>query len=200
MRPFGRGSVGGKRRFGVGRPLLERPGKRLGIELHAVGTDVFGQHHCLVRGVDEEADADACRLHRRDHRRQAVGVGTTRPPRLARNLAGNDRHEGALLGPHRMHHLDEVGTRVPLHVEFDRRSNGSQPLRDLAHIGQRDVPLVRAWVHGNPRHSSRETDLDGIEHTWLGSAARVAQRRHFVDVDGESDHGNADCEMLIADC
>ena len=85
----------------------------------------------------------------------------------------------------------QLGPRIAFDVEFDSRPLAFERARDVAHVLRRDVALIGARMDGDARHAGSKTHGHGVEHARLVAAARVAQRRDLVDVDGETNHGNS---------
>ncbi len=140
-------------------------------------------------GIDEQADAHAARFQIRHDRRKAGRIRTGRPSCLARDFAGQHRHERALIGPHSLNELDEIGPRIAFDIEFDSRPLAFQRLHDVVHVLRLDVPLIGARMNGDALNAGSKTHGHRVEHARLVAAAGIAQGRDFVDVDGETDHG-----------
>ena len=87
-----------------------------------------------------------------------------------------------------MHELEQIRPRVALDVVFDVPLAISKRCRDFANVLRRDVPSIAPGMRGYAGRAGRDTHVDGFENARHASAARITERRHFVDVNGKMDH------------
>jgi hypothetical protein len=73
--------------------------------------------------------------------------------------------------------------RVAFDVELDAALERLQQRRDLAHVIGGDVAGIGARVHGDAGAARGDAGAHGFGDRRHASAARVADRRHLVDVD-----------------
>ena len=116
----------------------------------------------------------------RDRLGQPPGLRTRPPAGLARYLAGNDRHQGALIRPNLVDEIEEFGPRIALDVVFNRRRAAAEAQRDRAHVFRRDVPAIGARMHRDAGCACRFGRRRRVEP----HRRRVEQRApdHFVKV------------------
>ncbi len=188
MRVPGSGRVLLQARGELRAPGLESARKRLGIELHAIGTEVRRPVDRRRFGVDEHADADARRLKLADDLSQIAGGRRCRPSRLARDLSRCNRHQCALIRLHLVHQREEITARIAFDVELDASAIPGKQLGQLPHVRERDVPRIRARVDRNALDPDVDTHLGRLEDGRYGPAARIADGCDLIDVDGKIDH------------
>ena len=85
--------------------------------------------------IDEQADADAVRAAGGRSTSSSARPGAIdRPAGLAGDLARRDRHERALVRPHREHQRDQIGPRIAFDVELDVGRLRLEQRGDLADV------------------------------------------------------------------
>src|SRR5262245_2493228 len=167
---------------GFDRSPLERPRVRLGVQLDTVGAGRGREPDGVSRGIDKEAHTDAEGLQFADDLRQSRIV-RRRPAGLAGYLAGNDRHERALVGPHLLNERDQLRSRIPFDVVFDPRPEWRQHARDVPNVPGRDVPAVGPRMHGDSLHPGVDARTNRVEYAGEVPSAGVADGGDLVDVD-----------------
>ena len=170
------------------RTTLERPRERLGVQLDPVGTGRCRPPNGIGLGVDEQADADAKRLEPSDHPGKAIAFRSKLPAGLAGHFSWHDGNQGALVGTHLLDEIQQLRTRIAFDVEFDSRGQRPQHRRNFTDIVGRDVTPVGPGVDGDARRARRNAHANSVDDARRPPAARVPQRRDFVDVDGETNH------------
>ena len=128
------------------------------------------------------------RLQVGNHASQPIGLRAGCPPLVTGHLTGDNRYEGALRGNDGMNQRQQIRARISFDVELDAPWRMGEDLRNLVHVGRRDVTPVRAGVYGDALHACLEAHLHGLEYRRRCAAAGVPERRHLVDVHAQSNH------------
>ena len=186
VRESGRGRVPLEARLPVARAAGERVRERLGVELDPLRADRRRPLHRRWLGIDEEADAYAIVLQLVDDRAQPGRRRVRRPPGLAGDLPRANRDERALVRPDRTNQIEQIGPRIAFDVELDAVAERRELLGDFVYVSGRDVTRVSARVHGDARRAVGHAHAHRVDDARNRAAARVAQRRHLVDVDAQT--------------
>ena len=166
-----------------------RAGVTFGVQLDAVGSDVFGADHGGGHRVHEQTDPHTACVDLLDQRAQTLGVLGESPAVVAGELVLAVRHKGALVQrqapgrqvPHKIH---QVLGRVAFDVELAVRPILHQG-GDFIHVVSADVPLIRPRVDGDALRAGLQAQLGRTQHARDAQVAGVAQQRDLVDVDGQ---------------
>jgi hypothetical protein len=96
-----------------------------------------------------------------------------------------------LVWPDIVRECEQVSSRVTFDVVFDIAWGAPDLGHHVADILECDVTRIRSRMHGDPRCTGSDARTNCRRHTWKTPAARIPQRRDFVDVDGKLDgHGD----------
>src|SRR5262249_22986922 len=117
-----------------------------------------------------------------------VGRRVGRPPRLAGDLAGFDRHQSALVRADLAHQFQQLRPRVPLDVEFHAVPERLQLGGDLTDVCGGDVPAVGAGMNRYSGNPGGHAHANGLEHGRNVAAPRVSERGHLVDIHAQVNH------------
>src|SRR5262249_14610794 len=93
-----------------------------------------------------------------------------------------------LIRPHLLDQIQQVRAQIAFDVELHLRRPRAEQRRDVAHVRGTNVPLVGAWMNRDAGRTGVDADLHRLEDARYLPAARVAQRRYFIDIDGELRH------------
>ena len=163
--------------------LLERSCERLRVQLHAIRAGERGPADRFGFGIDKKADADAQPVQALDNRWNAIGRRAGLPARLTGNLTRHNRHECALRRSHFLDEVEEIRARIAFDVVFDRPPGVPHHARDGAYVLGSDVAAIGPRMHRDPRRACGNAYVGRVDNARNSPAARITQRRDFVDID-----------------
>jgi hypothetical protein len=102
---------------------------------------------------------------------------------MARDFAGNDGHQRALIGRDFADQRKKVGSGITLDVELNAWLSAREFVRDLARILGCNVSPVGTRMDGDSWSAGRNANIDGLENARHGATTRVTKCGDFVDVD-----------------
>jgi hypothetical protein len=144
-------------------------------------------------GIEEERHRDAAVAQPPRCVAQPLALADEVEAALRRHLVGLLGHQRHLVGPQREGDGDHLLARRHLDVEL-----AAHAPTESREVGVLDVAAVAAQVSGDAGGARRLGDARGFHRIRVRRATRLAQRRHVVDVDGESRGHGRTSTVLVA--
>ena len=155
-----------------------------GVQLDSIRTEFSRARDLLGISIEEQTRANARLLEPREQVAEPISVAARQVPSCIRGQhAGRVGHERHLSRPHAQNQVDKLRAGVTLDIELDRQHRG-----EIEDVLKRDMPRVGPRMHRYPVTSGRDTRTRRLDDVRNIPAARIPERRNFVDVDAEPNH------------